>query len=248
MRQNGTGQLFTKFHPPLIKGVNPPKDALHIDLVLVQSNQSPQGTWSQLIKHQKVAGTVARKGPVRRKTLKSCIIPPLLLHLLPGFFGCAPAHQRLALSQAIGQKNLMALAQGIMTLQRHKKINRNQTGPLMQQLEKRVLPIGAGRPPDHRSGITGYRASVTGYPLAVALHIGLLQIGGQMFQMLGIGYNRMTGSIEKVDVPDPHKPHQHRQVLIQRRASKVLVHAMGTRQQRLKVIHANGQRNGQTNS
>ncbi len=38
-RQDGAGQLLAKLHPPLIKGIDPPKRAERRDLVFIQRHQ-----------------------------------------------------------------------------------------------------------------------------------------------------------------------------------------------------------------
>ena len=68
---------------------------------------------------------------------------------------------------------------GFMAMGADDEFDRNDIGPLMQQLEKRMLRIGARLSPDQRAGRTLQGMAVPVHRFAVRLHIELLQIGGK---------------------------------------------------------------------
>ena len=55
---------------------------------------------------------------------------------------------------------------------------------LVQQLEERVLAVGAGLAPHHRCRVPIHRPAVAIDALAVAFHFELLQVGGKALQVL----------------------------------------------------------------
>ena len=65
--------------------------------------------------------------------------------------------------------------------------------------------------------------------LAVALHRQLLQIGREALQILLVGQDGDGLRAEEIGVPERQQPHQHRQVLLERRGAEVLVHLHGSR-------------------
>ena len=85
---------------------------------------------------------------------------------------------------------------------RGNKIYGHDSGPLMKQLEKRMLAIGAGLTPENGSSIVIHWFTVEAGGLAVALHIQLLKVGGQQQQALAIGYNCRGLQLEEIAVPD----------------------------------------------
>ena len=67
--------------------------------------------------------------------------------------------------------------------------------------------------------------------LAVGLHRQLLQVGGEALEVLLVGHHADRLGAEEIAVPDGEQPHQHRQVLRQRRGAEVLVHGVEAGQQ-----------------
>ena len=83
--------------------------------------------------------------------------------------------------------------------------------------------------------------------LAVALHGQLLEIGGESFQVLLVRqYGDRLGA-EEIVVPDAQKPHQHRQVALERGGAEVLVHLVKAVEHGAELVRADGQHGGKAN-
>ena len=72
---------------------------------------------------------------------------------------------------------------------------------LMQQLEKRMLAIGAGRAPENRVGRVIDGQAVPVGPLAVAFHFKLLEVRGQQGKRVAVGENAVAVRMEEIGVP-----------------------------------------------
>ena len=125
------------------------------------------------------------------------------------------------------------------------EVGGNQVGALVQQLEKRMLAVGARLAPDHRSGMVRQGAAVAAHCLAVAFHVGLLQVGRETMQMLVIGQDRVGRGAEEIDVPDAEQRQGQRQVLLGWRGSEMLVHVVRAGQQFAKLRRADCQHDRQ---
>ena len=82
------------------------------------------------------------------------------------------------------------------------EVRRDQRRALVDQLVERVLAVGAGLAPDDRPGGVVDRGPVAPHRLAVALHVGLLEIGRQAMEMLVVRQDGMALGAEEVAVPD----------------------------------------------
>ncbi len=98
----------------------------------------------------------------------------------------------------------------------------------MQELEERVLRIGAGLTPDYRAGPALDRRAGARHALAVRLHLELLQIRGEAMQALIVRQHRVSRESEAIDVPHTDEPEQHRKIPLERRRTKVLIHFVAT--------------------
>ena len=67
----------------------------------------------------------------------------------------------------------------ILALADRDELDRNQDRALVEQLEHRVLRVGAGPAPGHRRGRVIDRLAVDGHRLAVRFHLELLEIERQ---------------------------------------------------------------------
>ena len=137
-------------------------------------------------------------------------------------------------------------AQRIVSFQRSNEIRRNHARSLVQQLEVGVLTIGAGLAPDHRAGAVVGACAVQCDGFSVAHHIELLQIGRETVQILVIRSDGMAARSEEVRVPDAEQRQDDRHVGLQRRASEMQIHRVGSVQQGLEIPHADVQRDGQS--
>ena len=70
------------------------------------------------------------------------------------------------------------VAQGLLWPRGEQKVDRDHIGSLVEHLEERVLCIGAGLAPDDGCGGLRGGLPVETDPLAVRIHLELLDIGG----------------------------------------------------------------------
>jgi hypothetical protein len=110
------------------------------------------------------------------------------------------------------------------------EFDRHHVRALVQHLEVGMLAVGARLAPQHGRGAIGQRLASQVHPLAVALHLQLLQIGRKAAQGAVVRRDAAAGETEEVAVPDIQQAQAHRQVLGQRRTAEMLVHGMGARQ------------------
>ncbi|MNI70607.1 hypothetical protein D3C73_1264290 [compost metagenome] len=152
-------------------------------------------------------------------------------------------HQRLALGQAVGVQPLVVVGHWVEADDRHDEVGRDQLGALVQQLVVGVLTVAADAAPDYRPGVCGHGLAVLAHALAVGFHVQLLQVLGDVTQVVIVRQDRVALRAPEVAVPHAEQGQQHWHVLFERRGQEVLVHGVGTGQQLLEVGHADGQGN-----
>ena len=82
------------------------------------------------------------------------------------------------------------------------EIGRDEARPLVEQLVVGMLAVGARRTPDDRAGGEVNRLAVEGDGLAIAFHVELLQVSGELGQVMVVGQHGMGLRTEEVVVPD----------------------------------------------
>ena len=117
----------------------------------------------------------------------------------------------------------------------------------MEQLKVGVLAVCSCRTPDDKPGIVIDFFTISGDTLTITLHVRLLQIRGQVLEVLVIGNNRLRVSAEEVVIPDTQQTQNDRDVLLQRCCPEVFVHRMCTGEKLCELVIANSQSNRQTN-
>ncbi len=131
--------------------------------MLVQGDQLAQHGRGQLGGQDGGGGPVAGEGAVRHQVLGDALLPYLLGTLAEG--------ERLALGEQIGHQQVVLGGEiGGQLGDRPgeaDEVGGDQLGPLVQQLEVGVLPVGAGRAPHHRPvcQVTGSPCRSTRLPL-----------------------------------------------------------------------------------
>ena len=190
--------------------------------------------------HEGAAGAVAGKNFVGGQGSDFRRRHALRLQQLRDLPQIAPAHQRFALRQTIGEQQIVVVRVGGCRLGRDDEINRHNGRALMQKLEKGVLSVGAGFAPDHGAGLPRHGRTIALHGFAVALHIQLLEIGGKARQALVIGNDSMGGQAADIAIPDAEHRHDNRDILVQRGRLEVLVSAFGPAQKGFKMLAANG--------
>ncbi len=145
-RQNAVCQLFAQFDAPLIKRIDIHNHALNKNLMFVHSDQSPEAKRSDGFQQDGVGRAVTLKDFKRRDIIHFsrifALCGKLRIHLFTGF----AEGQCFGLREEIRQQFAVMIPQRIMALCRCDKITRDQFGALMDQLIKRMLPVGAGSP------------------------------------------------------------------------------------------------------
>ena len=124
------GQHLAQLHTPLVKAVDAPDGTADKHAVFVQRHQRAQAGRIQLLQHQECAGPVAGE------------------MFVPTGIGLAQ-QQRLGLGQRVGQQLLMVARQRVRGVAYGNKVDRNHVRALVQQLEERMLAVGAGLTPHH---------------------------------------------------------------------------------------------------
>ena len=133
-----------------------------------------------------------------------------------------------------------------MRLDGRQKITRNQTRPLMDQLIKRMLPIGTCSTPDDLPRFIVYRLSITINRLAITLHETLLQKTSQLIHVLIIGEDTLRMSTKKIGIPYTNHAQQNRNIFIKWRLPKMHIHIMHPLEHLLKIFIPNRTSESQT--
>ena len=107
------------------------------------------------------------------------------------------------------------------------EVDGDHVGTLVQELEERVLRVGARLAPDDRAGGGGGGLAVLRDALAVRFHFELLDIGGETLEPLVVGDQRHGWPAHRVAPPDAGKREQHWQVLFKGRLAEMPVHRGG---------------------
>ena len=168
----------------------------------------------------------------------------LLGHQAPRLVQRPTAHQRFGLRKAIGDQQFVVMPQiGFVPFCRHHEFTRDHPRALMDQLVKRMLPVGPGFAPDNRAGVDRQIASVHRHGLTVALHLQLLEIGGQPGKAVVIWQNRARCMAQPLIVPNANQRQQNGHILVQLCGLEMTVHRLPAAQECFEAVSA--QRNHQ---
>ncbi len=127
-----------------------------------------------------------------------------------------------------------------MGLRRNQEFHRNDVGALVQQLEEGMLAIGAGLAPHQRPRRIARSHAGFRHPLAVGLHVELLQIGGKAREPLVIGNDGAGRILADIAVPDADEPHEQWQVGSRIRRLEMFIHRISAFEEALEMIWPNG--------
>ncbi len=158
----------------------------------------------QLLGQQDVGGPVTLHDPVRHDRFGGPFRPDLLLGLAEG--------QRLGLGEDVRRQDVVVVAEGVEGLAEPDEVDRDQPGPLVDELVEAVLSVGAGFAPVNGAGVVVDHSAVKGHVLAVRLHRELLQVGREPLQVLLVGHDADRLGAKEVHVPDGQQAHEHGQV------------------------------------
>ena len=151
-------------------------------------------------------------------------------------------HQGLALREAIGDQKIVMMPVSVGRRRRDKEVQGNDLRALMDELEEGVLAVGAGLAPHHRAGRRVARRAVELDMLAVALHLQLLEIGGEAPEPLVVWDHAVRRVPEDVAVPAAEEPHQDRDVSLDRRFAEVLVDLVAAAEEFVEAVRSDGDR------
>src|SRR5690606_7254814 len=127
------------------------------------------------------------------------------------------------LREKIGHQDLVVIPYFVMALGKTDKIARNQLSSLMDQLEKGMLTVGPGFPPDNGPGLVINRLTIAVDAFAVAFHIPLLEVRRKPVHILVIRYDGLSLCSQKIIVPNPDQRQGHRNILFERGVPEMAV-------------------------
>src|SRR5581483_6652255 len=143
LRDDPARERLAELHAPLVERVDVPDGSLGEDLVLIERDQPPQGPRIELVGQDRGRRPVAREGPVRNQRLRDSLGPDLVAR---------PAErERLGLGEQVGHQQVVVAADHVRRPDEPDQVARDQLGPLVQELEVGVLPVGPLGSPDHRA-------------------------------------------------------------------------------------------------
>ena len=126
----------------------------------------------------------------------------------------------------------------VLRLDGGEEIGRDEARPLVNELVERVLTVRPRLAPDDGpGGVVGDGVAVAVDALAVALHVPLLEVGGEAVKVLVVREDGVRLGAEEVHVPDAEERHDHRQVPLGRRSLEVLIHRVRAIEQLLEAGH-----------
>lgn len=133
------GQDLAQLHAPLVEAVDVPYGTLGKCEVFVIGDQSAQLGWADMSTDKYAGGrSVAEEDLVRHQVLGNLALGAYLI-------GRLPYHQGFGLREVVGRKHLLVevVADGVVRLGGQDEIGRNQLRALVDELEERVLRVGA---------------------------------------------------------------------------------------------------------
>ena len=217
--------------------------------MLIHRNQHTERIRRNLLQQEHIGRAVAVKALVELEFFNRRFVLARSAQFRRRLVGRLAFHQCLRLRQNVGEQNFVMLADFVVRHRRNDKVYRHRLGSLVQKLEERMLHVGS-RPAEQRRPrrVIGNFAVVEPHRLAVALHVKLLQIRRQELQILVIRNHRIPVDIVIVVVPNPQQRHNHRNVLLQRRGTEMVVHRLGAAQKLVKILVPDRNRNGKPDS
>src|SRR5258708_14607563 len=219
-RYNTLGQYLAQFYAPLVERVDVPDRALGKDTWLVECTELAERLRGQFLREDRVRRTIALEDPWGYEPVWRA----LGLHLLGRF----TESECFGLGKNVREQHIVVPTQRIERLDECDKITRDQSCSLVNQLVERVLAVRTWFAPidwPSRVGSLG-PTERNGFP--VALHLQLLQVGREPLEVLLVRQYRNSFGTEEIVVPHRQKAQEDRQVALEGRAAKMLVHFMKT--------------------
>lgn len=244
--EDDLGELFAEFDAPLIKGVDVPEDALDEDLVLVQSDQRTESARGQLVEHDRVGGLVAFEHLVRDERFERRPLEAGLGQFGDHFIAGLALHERFGLREEVREQDRVMFADGVLAFDGGEEIARDEFRPLVDELVERVLAVRAGFAPDDRAGAVIHAVALTVDALAVAFHVALLEVSGEAMHVLVVRQDGLAGRAMEIVVPDAEQRERDRQIAFEISRAEMFVHFVRSGEERLEVLVADRQGDGET--
>ena len=187
--------------------------------MFVEGDQRAQRGGVEIVAQDRRAGTVA--GVVAR-----------------GVLARLACHKRSALCKAVHQQD--AVVGGVELVTRRDagdEIDRDQMRALVEQLEHRMLRIGAHPAPGDRRGRTVDRLHVGSDALAVALHLELLEVVGKQPQPFVIGEHRARLAAAHAGVIEIGETRAQHQIGGAVGVAEMFVHRLGPGEHGAEIVH-----------
>ena len=223
-RKNLLRELLAEFNTPLVVAVDVPDNALSEDLVFVHGNEGAERFRRNVVHHDGVGRLVAFEHLVRSKECNFFFALAVLAEFFLGLGERLAVHQGFRLGKEVGEQLLVMVADLVVAVGRGDEVARNHLGALVDQLVEGVLAVRTRFAPEDRASLVVYALGVAVNGLAVAFHVGLLEVGGQAVQVLVVREHRVAGSTEEVVVPNADEGEDNRHVLVGRSGLEVLIH------------------------
>lgn len=165
--------------------------------MLVHGDERTESRRGELLEEDRVRGLVALEDLGLDKRL---VLGERLPKLLPDGGLRLAERERLGLGEEVGKKDLVVLASGdrVERLDRGEEVAGDELGALVDELVEGVLSVGSSLSPDDRARLIVDPRAVLGDELAVRLHVALLEVVGELVEVLIVGEERLgLGAYEK---------------------------------------------------
>mmetsp|Transcript_9677 Transcript_9677/g.19002 ORF Transcript_9677/g.19002 Transcript_9677/m.19002 type:complete len:388 (-) Transcript_9677:686-1849(-) len=232
---------LAQFNTELVEAVDTPDESLHTGTVLVQRKELANGVWGALVDHNHRRRAVAREGLMGDQRLRGS----LFFELLRAFTVCEGIrlgeevrHELVVVGDNLSD---LCVVNGEVGLDETDEVHRHNTA-LMEELVEAVLPVGSWLSEVDFSSLERKLCAVNGNTLAVALHVHLLDVWGELEHALGIARDGTGGMALEGGVPHAKKTHEKREVFPGRSSEQVAVDRASTLQELLDGLESVVQR------
>ncbi len=108
------------------------------------------------------------------------------------------------------------------------EVHRDQMLSLVNELKVSVLAVIAQTAPQNGPGCNARFCAVVVNLFTVGLHVHLLNEGREFGQGVVLWCDEVSGSLQKISVPNAKQSHQQGEVLLCRCAQEMLIHGVAT--------------------
>ncbi len=156
----------------------------------------------------------------------------------------APEGERLCLREEVRRQQVVPLRRISRRAGETDQVDGHQHGPLMEELEDRVLRVRSRTAPQDRSRVDCDRLAGGRDRLPVRLHPELLEVGRKQPESMAVRHDRDGLRAHEVPVPEGQEPADDREVPAERGGGEVLVHGVEATEERAEVLVAERDQQG----